>query len=64
MSRDSIVADLAQRLGMDERSAAEALLAVGAAVAETVTDGQMEDVRGQLPPDLRAAFVLPRPLND
>lgn len=64
VTRDSIVAELAQRLRMDEQAAAAALLAVGGAVAESVSDGQMEDVRGQLPTDLRTVFELPEPVED
>jgi CBS domain-containing protein/uncharacterized protein (DUF2267 family) len=64
VTREGIVAELAQRLRMDDQAAAAALLAVGGAVAESVSDGQMEDVRGQLPADLRSVFELPEPVED
>lgn len=63
VTRAGVVSDLAERLGMDEEAAAEALSAVGGAVAESVTDGQMDEVRRQLPPDLRAEFELPQPVE-
>ncbi len=63
VTRETVVAELTQRLGMDEPTASTALLAVGGAVAELVSDGQMNDVRGQLPPGLREAFELPQPLE-
>lgn len=63
VTRAGVVSDLAERLGMDEEAATEALFAVGGAVAESVTDGQMDDVRGQLAPDLRAVFELPQPVE-
>ncbi|HEU4620244.1 MAG TPA: DUF2267 domain-containing protein [Gammaproteobacteria bacterium] len=48
---------LAERLGVDSDRAAAVLNAVGAVIAQSVTEGQMEDVRKQLPRELRAAFA-------
>lgn len=64
VTRESLVAELVSQLGMDEPTASQALSAVGAAVAESVSEGQMDDVRAQLTPDLRAVFELPPPLEE
>jgi uncharacterized protein (DUF2267 family) len=39
--------------------AAEILARIGALVAQSVSHGQMEDVRGQLPESMRAVFSRP-----
>jgi CBS domain-containing protein/uncharacterized protein (DUF2267 family) len=54
--RATIEAQLVQELEMDADRAASVLAAVGATVAERVSSGQMEDVRRQLPRDLRDVF--------
>jgi uncharacterized protein (DUF2267 family) len=56
ISRVTIEAELVERLGMDAARAANALAAIGAMVADRVSSGQMDDVRVQLPADLRAVF--------
>src|SRR6185312_6766302 len=53
ITRDTIVAQLAQRLQVDSARAVELLAAVGSTIADCVSSGQMEDVRAQLPQDLR-----------
>jgi uncharacterized protein (DUF2267 family)/predicted transcriptional regulator len=57
ISRESIEAELAQSLGVEPARAAEVLAAVGATIARNVSEGQMEDVRGQLPQGLREIFT-------
>lgn len=64
VTRETILTELAERLATNNENAAAALLAVGGAVAESVSDGQMDDVRRQLPPELRPIFELPQPLAD
>jgi len=64
VTRETMVSELAQRLEMNNEKATAALLAVGGAIAESVSDGQMDDVRRQLPPELRPIFELPQPLAD
>ena len=48
---------LVERLGIDPARAVTVLDAVGTVIAQSVTEGQMEDVRKQLPRDLRAVFT-------
>lgn len=48
---------LAERLGLQPERATAVLDAVGTVIAQSVTDGQMEDVRKQLSKELRSAFA-------
>jgi CBS domain-containing protein/uncharacterized protein (DUF2267 family) len=57
VTRESIETSLARRLNIDAARAAQVLAAVGSVVAESVTEGQMDDVRRQLPEELRSVFV-------
>ena len=56
VSRQTIEAELGRRLGVDPPRAAEILSAVGGTVAQSISAGQMRDVRTQLPEDLRGIF--------
>lgn len=56
VTRQSIAQQLMQRLGVEPLRAAELLPAIGALIARIVGAGQMDDVRGQLPKDLREVF--------
>jgi CBS domain-containing protein/uncharacterized protein (DUF2267 family) len=56
VTRQTIEAELIRRLGVDPSRAAEILAAVGGTVAQSVSAGQMRDVRSQLPEDLRGIF--------
>jgi CBS domain-containing protein/uncharacterized protein (DUF2267 family) len=56
VTRQSIEQQLMQRLGVETLRAAELLPAIGALIARIVSAGQMDDVRGQLPKDLRKVF--------
>lgn len=56
--------ELATRLAVELDRAGQLLNAVGATIAESVSAGQMEDVRGQLPSELRGAFDSDRELAD
>nr|MBO2514942.1 hypothetical protein [Gammaproteobacteria bacterium] len=57
ISREAIEDHLATRLKVARARAARILEAVGAVIAESVTEGQMEDVRRQLPQEMRGVFV-------
>jgi uncharacterized protein (DUF2267 family) len=59
ISRETIEADLVSILDVDSARAAELLEAVGATIAQNVSSGQMSDVQGQLPEDLRGVFSAP-----
>jgi len=59
VSRATIEADLVRRLDVDPTRAAQLLTAVGATIAQSVSAGQMKDVQGQLPADLREVFSDP-----
>lgn len=48
--------ELARRLDVDRARAAALVAGIGATLAANVTPGQMEDVRTQLPLDMRSAF--------
>lgn len=56
ITRETIEADLAQRLNVDPTRATQVLTAVGATVAQSVSAGQLEDAHSQLPEDLRGVF--------
>jgi CBS domain-containing protein/uncharacterized protein (DUF2267 family) len=56
ISRSTIEAELVQRLGVDRTRAAGILVAVGDTIAQSVSAGQLNDVQGQLPEDLRGIF--------
>ncbi len=58
ITRESIEAELADRLRIDPARAAQILAAAGSVIAQNVTEGQMEDVRGQLPEALRETFSV------
>lgn len=57
IDRDTVEESLARQLKVDRREAARILEAVGSVIAQSVTEGQMDDVRRQLPQDLREVFV-------
>src|SRR5690606_14263197 len=56
ITRQTIEEELAQQLNVDRAQAATLLENVGATVAASVSPGQMEDVRSQLPANMRSAF--------
>lgn len=57
ITRDSIRIELTRQLGIDAGRAERVMTAVGATLAQSISPGQLEDVRGQLPEPLRS--VLP-----
>ena len=57
ITREGLEGELARRLGVDAGSAAQLVQGVGEAVVESVSQGQMDDVRRQLPAELRGIFA-------
>lgn len=60
ITRETIEQELVQQLGVAPERAAKLLTATGALIAQSVSAGQMEDVRAQLPEALREVFVEAR----
>jgi CBS domain-containing protein/uncharacterized protein (DUF2267 family) len=56
ITREAIEGELVLRLGVHGNRASQIAAAVGATISESVSPGQMKDVRGQLPEDLRRIF--------
>lgn len=56
ISEASIQAELGAQLDVDPTEAARILAAVAGVIAGSISDGQAEDVRGQLPSGLRGVF--------
>jgi uncharacterized protein (DUF2267 family)/CBS-domain-containing membrane protein len=56
VTRESIEAELVRRLDVAPERASQILRAIGATLARSVSPGQIEEVRAQLPEDLRAVF--------
>ena len=57
ITRETIEQELMQQLGVAPSQAAKLLFATGALIAQSVSTGQMEDVRAQLPESLREVFL-------
>jgi len=57
ITRESMEAELADSLGVGASRASQVLEAVGSVIAETVSRGQMEDVRRQLPEAMRGILA-------
>lgn len=57
ITRETIEQELVQQLGVEPSRAAKLLTATGALIAQSVSAGQMEDVRAQLPESLREVFL-------
>jgi CBS domain-containing protein/uncharacterized protein (DUF2267 family) len=61
ITRATIEAELVQQLSIDTPRAAQILAAVGRTIAQSVSAGQIKDMQGQLPEDLRGIFSDVRP---
>jgi uncharacterized protein (DUF2267 family) len=59
VTRHSIEAELGKRLDVGPQRATQILIAVGASITECVSPGQVEDMRNQLPEELRALLSVP-----
>jgi uncharacterized protein (DUF2267 family) len=53
ITRQTIEADLRERLGVDQTRATQLLDVIGSTITQAVSSGQIEDVQGQLPEDMR-----------
>ena len=60
ITKETIEAELSRRLGVERERAAHLLASAGALIAQSVSAGQMNDVRGQLPEELRGVFLESR----
>ena len=56
VTRDTIERELGRRLEVEPERAAHVLRCIGGTLAQNVSAGQMEDVRRQLPAELRGVF--------
>ena len=56
ITRETIERDLFYRVDVDPARATELLANIGATISRKVSSGQMEDVQGQLPRELRSVF--------
>lgn len=56
ITKETIEAELSRRLGVEKEEAAHVLASIGAIIAQSASAGQMSDVRGQLPEELRRVF--------
>lgn len=61
VTRELIIGELVQRLGVEPSRAAEVLAAVGATVADSISAGQVTKLNSQLPKELRGIFPLSAP---
>lgn len=59
VTRESMETALVERLNVDRTRAGKLLDAIGATIAQNVSEGQMQDVRRQLPETLRGMFATP-----
>lgn len=63
ITRQTIETELCERLDVDPPRAAQLLEAVGATIAGAVSPGQIQDVRGQLPEEMRSFLSEPLPVG-
>ena len=61
IARQTIENELVSRLDVSPQRAAEILLAIGESIADSVSAGQIEDMRAQLPEELRSILPSARP---
>lgn len=62
IDRKAIVAELSKQLGLDTAQAERLIGPVIGTIAKTISPGQVEDLRSQLPEDLRSLFTVPKPI--
>jgi uncharacterized protein (DUF2267 family) len=63
ITRQTIEAELCERLNVDPPRAAQLLEAVGATIAGIVSPGQIQDVQDQLPEEMRNILSEPLPVG-
>jgi uncharacterized protein (DUF2267 family) len=56
ITREAIEKEIARCLDVDAPRASQILSAIGMTLADSVSPGQIEDVRGQLPKDMKSIF--------
>nr|WP_256998762.1 DUF2267 domain-containing protein [Nitrosococcus oceani] len=59
ITRETAITELSQQLGLDTARAEEVI----GTIAKAISPGQVEDLRRQLPEDLRSLLVLPDPID-
>jgi uncharacterized protein (DUF2267 family) len=64
ITRSSIERSLKEHLRLDSERAAELLSQIGLVLGQCVSLGEIEDVRSQLPADLKTLFDVPPPSRD
>lgn len=60
IDRKAVVAELSKQLGLDTAQAERLIGPVIGTIAKTISPGQVEDLRCQLPEDLRSLFTVPK----
>jgi len=63
IDRMTVVAELSRQLGLDTAQAERLIGPVIGAIAKTISPGQAEDLRSQLPEDLRSLLTIPKPVD-
>jgi uncharacterized protein (DUF2267 family) len=58
VSTEAIEGELSRSLELDSESASEILRAICGVISETVSAGQIKEVRGQLPDEMKALFPI------
>nr|PZN24936.1 MAG: hypothetical protein DIU78_11180 [Pseudomonadota bacterium] len=61
VTRETIEAELVSNLGIDRAHAAPVLAGVARTIARSISPGEVEQVRGQLPKDLQSVLTEPAP---
>jgi len=63
INRNTVVAELSEQLGLDTAQAERLIGPVIGTIAKAISPGQAEDLRRQLPEDLRSLFTVPKPID-
>lgn len=63
IDRKTAVAELSRQLGVDTAQAERLIGPVIGTIAKAISPGQAEDLRGQLPEDLRSLLTIPKPAD-
>jgi len=61
IDRKTVLAELSRQLGLDAVQAERLIGPVIGTIAKAISPGQAEDIRNQLPEDLRGLFTVPEP---
>ena len=63
INRKTAVAELSRQLGLDIAQAERLIGPVIGTIAKAISPGQVEDLHGQLPEDLRSLLTVPKPVD-